>query len=351
MQNSRATLFLPFLALLACSPSYADEQSQANAKELEAVIKAELKTRAPKRLLKLVAEKRRPKKGKRARGYQYNPRVLKRLWGSTSKSFQDAFPLKGWTAEVSVRHKWLGYPLAADKAEIKKVVIHREFASVFWDAEFSEVTKGFKKDSHAHLRLKKTVPLPRKKGSPSSVWTKSGKDWLVAVRPTPAGKWEEHNPRGEPLRATPKGFDANGPSAAEVCRGLDANEDKVFEAKNDRKVATQALAELKASFSGKVIWDVGVIEEIRLVGRGMQKGSSVRVRVGHAIFEVSDSSIGASDHYAKLSVGSLVAFRGTFDRAKRSPDRTKALEVTRAPYQIYLTWPRSKDPATFALEN
>lgn len=350
MQTPRS--LIPLALCLALSPlASADEQSKASAKELQAVVEAELKSRLPKRLLKLVAEKKRPKKGKRARGYIYNPRVLKRLWGVTPKSFQEAFKLDPWTTEVSARHKWLGYPLVADKAKVTKVVVHREFASVFWEAEFSEVTRGFKKDSHAHLRLKKTVPLPRKKGCPSSVWRREGKNWLVAVRATPEGKWEEHNPRGEALRGTPPGFDADGPSAAVVCEGLDANEDRVSEAKNDRKLATQALADLKASLSGKVIWDVGVIEEIRLVGRGMQKGSSVRVRVGHAIFEVTDQSIGASDHYEKLSVGSLVAFKGTFEHAKRSPDRSKSLELTRAPYQIFLRWPRSKDPATIALED
>ncbi len=352
MQTPRPPLLSLLSLLLLCgSTAAADEQAKASAGELEAVVKAELKSRAPKRLLKLVAEKRRPKKGKRARGYQYNPRVLKRLWSSAPKSYRDVFKVDDWVAEISARHKWLGYPLAADKAEIKRIVIHREFASVFWEAEFSEVTKGFQKDSNAHLRLRKTVPLPRKKGCPSSVWVKQGKEWLVAVRATPEGKWEEHNPRGEALRGTPPGFDADGPSAAVVCEALDANEDRVFEAKNDRKLAAQALAELKTSLSGRLIWDVGVVEEIRVVGRGMQKGSSIRVRVGHAIFEVSDQSIEASDHYEKLKVGGLVAFRGTFDRAKRSPDRTKALEVTRAPYQIYLTWPRSKDPATFAIES
>lgn len=327
-----------------------DEQATASAKELEGVIAGELKYREPKRLLKLVAEKKKPKKGKRAKGYQYNPRVLKRLYRTTSKSFQDAFKLEAWTAEVSARHKWLGYPLVAKDARITKVVIHRECASVFWEAEFSEVTRGYKKEAQAALRLKKTVILPRKRGFPASVWSRTGKEWTVAVRPTPEGKWEEHNPRGEPLRGVPEGFDADGPSASELCGLIDANEDRVAEAKGDRSLATKLEAELETSLNGKVVWDVGLVEEVRLVGRGMQRGSTVRIRVGHAIFEVSDQSIGTAEHYKKLAGGTLVAFRGTFRSGKRLPDLSRSLERIRAPYEIKLRWPRTKQPAAIPLE-
>lgn len=353
LRASFATLSLLLVATLAS----ADEGSQASPKasakasasELEAIFKAEFKTRSLKRALKLVAEKKKPKKGKKGKAYQYKPRVLKGLYALTSPEFKNAFSLKVWTNEVMTRHTWLGYPVVAKDARIREIVIHREFASVYWGASFSKPSKGFYQDSQADRRLKEAFPDLAKKSTPSSVWSRVGKTWTLGVRALAGGKWEEFNPRGDPLRPTPSGFDPKGPSAAEVCARISASEDERGGAKLDRAAATKATEALRAAFSGRVIWDVGVIENIKEAGGGLRKRRSFKIRVGNAFFYVSDANVG-SVSYDKVKVGSLVAFRGTLDRADRSPKASRTLEVLRTPYLVYLDWPRTKRPALVALD-
>ncbi|MBL4850072.1 MAG: hypothetical protein JKY65_31470 [Planctomycetes bacterium] len=348
MKNAARSLAL---VLLAASLVSADEAAKASAKGLESVIKAEFKARAPKKIMKLISQKKKPKIGKKGKKYEYNPRGLKKLWETTSPEFKKAFKLKGWTIEVAARKRWLGYPIAGEGGTIDKIVIHREFASVYWNAAFTEPTKGWKQKAQAANRLKKTVPLPRKAGCASSVWFRTGKTWTVGVRPTAEGKWEEANIKGDPLRSViPDGFSADGLSAATVCMAISAAEDEVIRAKSGRPGLRKALKAIKGEFSGLVIWDVGILEKYRDSGTGRQGGRTLQVRVGHAIFEISDQSTGTSEHYAKLEIGTIVAFKGTYDSGNRSPESGRQLERTRAPFQINLRWPKTKMPAVVAVK-